>query len=42
MHDTDGQPVIRVTAMPEDANAYSDIFGGRQMSLMDMGAGLVA
>jgi acyl-CoA thioesterase YciA len=35
-------PVIRVTAMPADANAYGDIFGGWLMSLMDMGAGLVA
>ena len=42
MRDTDSHPVIRVTAMPADANAYGDIFGGRQMSLMDMGAGLVA
>ena len=32
----------RVTAMPADANAYGDIFGGWLMSLMDMGAGLVA
>lgn len=37
-----GEPVIRVTAMPADANAYGDIFGGWLMSLMDMGAGLVA
>ena len=38
------QPVIRVTAMPADAdaNAYGDIFGGWLMSLMDMGAGLIA
>ena len=36
------EPVIRVTAMPADANAYGDIFGGWLMSLMDMGAGLVA
>lgn len=36
------QPVIRVTAMPADANAYGDIVGGWLMSLMDMGAGLVA
>ena len=35
-------PAIRVTAMPADANAYGDIFGGWLMSLMDMGAGLVA
>ena len=36
------EPVIRVTAMPADANPYGDIFGGWLMSLMDMGAGLVA
>lgn len=35
-------PVIRVTAMPADANAYGDIFGGWLMSLMDSGAGLIA
>jgi acyl-CoA thioesterase YciA len=35
-------PVIRVTAMPADANAYGDIFGGWRMSQMDMGAGLIA
>ena len=36
------QPVIRVTAMPADANAYGDIFGGWLVGLMDMGAGLIA
>jgi acyl-CoA thioesterase YciA len=36
------EPVIRVTAMPADANPYGDIFGGWLMSLMDSGAGLVA
>ena len=35
-------PAIRITAMPADANAYGDIFGGWLVSLMDMGAGLVA
>ena len=35
-------PAIRVTAMPADANAYGDIFGGWLMSLMDSGAGLIA
>jgi acyl-CoA thioesterase YciA len=35
-------PAIRVTAMPKDANAYGDIFGGWLMSLMDAGAGLIA
>lgn len=38
----DAEPVIRVIAMPADANADGDIFGGWLMSLMDMGAGLVA
>ena len=36
------EPAIRVTAMPADANAYGDIFGGWLMSLMDMASGLVA
>jgi acyl-CoA thioesterase YciA len=36
------EPVIRVTAMPRDANAYGDIFGGWLMSLMDNGAGLIS
>ncbi|MEO6040982.1 MAG: acyl-CoA thioesterase [Croceibacterium sp.] len=35
-------PAIRVVAMPADANAYGDIFGGWLMSLMDNGAGLAA
>ena len=35
-------PAIRVVAMPADANAYGDIFGGWLLSLMDNGAGLVA
>src|SRR5690606_8347392 len=39
---TDRDPAIRVTAMPADANAYGDIFGGWLMSLMDHGAGLTA
>ncbi|MWV28027.1 acyl-CoA thioesterase [Aurantiacibacter rhizosphaerae] len=38
----DRDPAIRVTAMPADANAYGDIFGGWLMSLMDSGAGLTA
>lgn len=37
-----GQPAIRVTTMPADANPYGDIFGGWLMSQMDMAAGLVA
>ena len=28
--------------MPADANSYGDIFGGWLLSLMDMGAGLIA
>jgi acyl-CoA thioesterase YciA len=35
-------PAIRVTAMPADANAYGDIFGGWLMSMMDSAAGLIA
>ena len=35
-------PAIRVVAMPADANAYGDIFGGWLISLMDNGAGLAA
>lgn len=38
----ENDPAIRVTAMPADANAYGDIFGGWLMSLMDSGAGLIA
>ena len=38
----EASPSIRVTAMPADANAYGDIFGGWLMSLMDSAAGLVA
>ena len=36
------EPAIRVVAMPADANAYGDIFGGWLMSVMDNGAGLTA
>ena len=35
-------PALRVTAMPADANAYGDIFGGWLMSLMDSAAGSIA
>ena len=35
-------PAIRVVAMPADANAYGDIFGGWLMSVMDNAAGLTA
>ena len=37
-----GSPVIRVTAMPADANPYGDIFGGWLMGQMDLAAGSVA
>jgi acyl-CoA thioesterase YciA len=37
-----GQPAIRVSAMPADANAYGDIFGGWLIGQMDLAAGLVA
>jgi acyl-CoA thioesterase YciA len=37
-----GQPAIRVTAMPGDANPYGDIFGGWLMAQMDLAAGSVA
>lgn len=36
------EAVIRVSAMPADANAYGDIFGGWLLGWMDHGAGLVA
>jgi acyl-CoA thioesterase YciA len=36
------QPAIRVSAMPADANAYGDIFGGWLIGQMDLAAGLVA
>jgi acyl-CoA thioesterase YciA len=42
MADARRDPVVRVTAMPADTNAYGDIFGGWLMSLMDSGAGLLA
>ena len=35
-------PAIRVVAMPADANAYGDIFGGWLLAVMDNGAGLTA
>lgn len=40
--DISSEPALRVTAMPADANAYGDIFGGWLMSQMDSAAGLVA
>jgi acyl-CoA thioesterase YciA len=35
-------PVLRITAMPADANPYGDIFGGWLMGQMDLAAGSVA
>jgi acyl-CoA thioesterase YciA len=37
-----GEPVIRIVAMPADTNPAGDIFGGGLMSLMDMAAGSAA
>ncbi|KQX26225.1 MULTISPECIES: acyl-CoA thioesterase [unclassified Sphingomonas] len=38
----DGNPAIRVVAMPADTNANGDIFGGWLVSMMDLAAGTVA
>lgn len=37
-----GEPAIRVVAMPADTNANGDIFGGWLVSMMDLAAGTVA
>ena len=37
-----GEVVIRTIAMPADANANGDIFGGWVMSQMDLGGAIVA
>ncbi|EKE68318.1 acyl-CoA thioesterase [Celeribacter baekdonensis] len=37
-----GAPVIRIIAMPSDANPAGDIFGGWLMSQMDLAVGSVA
>lgn len=37
-----GQPALRVTTMPADANPYGDVFGGWLLAQMDMAAGLAA
>lgn len=37
-----GEPQIRVTAMPTDMNPYGGIFGGWLMSQMALGAGSLA
>ena len=38
----DRAPLIRVTAMPTDANPYGGVFGGWLMSQMALGAGSLA
>ena len=37
-----GEPAIRITAMPADANPSGDIVGGWLLAQMDMAAGLIA
>ena len=37
-----GEPAIRITAMPADANPAGDIFGGWLMAQRDMAAGITA
>ena len=37
-----GELVIQTVAMPADANAYGDIFGGWLVSQMDVGAAVMA
>lgn len=37
-----GEPAVRVTAMPANANVYGDIFGGWLMAQMDLAASSVA
>ena len=39
---TDIEPAIRTVAMPADANANGDIFGGWLLSQMDIAGGVVA
>lgn len=36
------EPVIKIIAMPKDANADGDIFGGWILSMMDMAGGVAA
>ena len=36
------QLAIRVMAMPKDANAYGDIFGGWMMAQLDIAGGIIA
>jgi len=37
-----GELVIQTIAMPKDTNPNGDIFGGRLMSQMDLGSGILA
>lgn len=37
-----GQLVLQTVAMPADANAYGDIFGGWLVSQMDLGGAILA
>ena len=37
-----GDPAIRVSTMPADANNFGDIFGGWLVGQMDLGGGLIA
>jgi len=41
-HSRDGMPIIRLVAMPADANAAGDIFGGWIMSQVDIAGSVVA
>lgn len=38
----EGEPAVRVVAMPSDTNPNGDIFGGWLVSMMDLAAGTVA
>jgi acyl-CoA thioesterase YciA len=42
MKKPNGELVLQTLAMPADANANGDIFGGWIMSQMDLGAGIAA
>ncbi|MEZ5870740.1 MAG: acyl-CoA thioesterase [Nitratireductor sp.] len=42
MHDPSGKLTLRTLAMPADANAAGDIFGGWVMAQMDLACGIAA